>query len=154
VLQKPVMLLVCSALVVGLVSCGDSADEATLPTPLPTESFGRAVCDARGRVFDVVGQVQTGAVESKADVAARLRTLAEQLDSEAERLRSQDLAQAAKSVAALSTATSQLAAAVEGTDPSAIVAAAARAASAVQAIPGCPSPSPSSSPTPSASPST
>jgi hypothetical protein len=104
------------------------------------------VCDARGRVFDVVGQVQTGAVQSKADVATQLDTLARQLDTEAERLRSQGLDQAAKSVDDLSTATSQLADAVEGADTSAIVSAAAKAATAIQAIPGCPSPSPSASP--------
>jgi hypothetical protein len=157
-MPKKLILVATAAFLLGLVACDESGGDVTLPSPIPTESVSRAVCDARGRVFDLVGQVQTGAVESKADVATRLRDLAEQLDSEAGSLRSQGLGSAANSVSALSTATSQLADAVEGADTAAIVSAAAKAATAIQEVPGCPpsspTPSPSPSPTPSASPST
>jgi hypothetical protein len=157
-MRKTLILAATAAFLLGLMACDESSGDVTLPSPIPTESVSRAVCDARGRVFDLVAQVQTGAVESQADVATRLRDLAGQLDSEASSLRSQDLERAANSVGALSTATSQLADAVEGANTAAIVSAAAEAASAIQGVPGCPpsspSPSPSPSPTPSASPST
>jgi hypothetical protein len=147
--RKPFNLILVPALFLALVGCSDTGGAVTvpssLPTAIPTASVGPAVCDAKGRVFDVVGRVQTGAVESKADVASSLRGLARQLDSEAQRLRAQGLTTAADSVRALSAATTQLADAVEGADTAAIVSAAARAASAIEAIPGCPSPSPSPS---------
>jgi hypothetical protein len=147
--RKPFNLILIPALFLALVACSDTGGAviapSTLPTAIPTASVGRAVCDARGRVLDVVGRVKTGAVESKADVASSLRTLAGQLDSEAQRLRGQGLTTAADKVSALSAATTQLADAVEGADTAAIVSAAARAASAIEAVPGCPSPSPSPS---------
>ena len=147
--RKPLILMLIPVLLLALVACSDTGGTvtlpSTLPTAIPTASVGPAVCDARGRVFDVVGRVQTGAVESKADVASSLRNLARLLDSEAQRLRGQGLATAADRVRALSAATTQLADAVEGADTAAIVSAAARAASAIEAIPGCPSPSPSPS---------
>jgi hypothetical protein len=137
------------AIVLSLASCGKSSGQA-VTSPLPTASVGRAVCDARGRVLDVVSQVQTGAVQSKADVASRLRTIARQLEAEAGRLRSRGLTPAANSVRDLSAATNQLADSVEGSDTAAIVSAAAKAASAIESVPGCPSPSPTPSPSPSA----
>jgi hypothetical protein len=147
--RKPFNLILVPALFLALVACSDTGGAvtapSTLPTAIPTASVGPAVCDAKGRVFDVVGRVQTGAVESKADVASSLRNLARQLDSEAQRLRTQGLTTAADRVRELSVATTQLADAVEGADTAAIVSAAARAASAIEAIPGCPSPSPSPS---------
>jgi hypothetical protein len=149
VTRQPFNLMLIPALFLVLVACSDTGGAvtapSTLPTTIPTASVGPAVCDARGRVLDVVGRVKTGAVESKADVASSLRTLAGQLDSEAQRLRAQGLTTAADSVRALSAATTQLAEAVQGADTAAIVSAAARAASAIEAVPGCPSPSPSAS---------
>jgi hypothetical protein len=149
--RRALTLLTCAALVLVLGSCGDSNGGTALPSPLPTESVGPAVCDARDRVFDLVGEVQSGAIESKEDVAARLRDLRGQLDDQAEELRSEGQTGAADSVTALATAATELADAVEGADAAAIVSAAARAASAIQSIPGCPSPSPSPSPSPTAS---
>lgn len=143
-MRKHVIIIGSVAIVLSLAACSDSSGQA-VTSPLPTASISRAACDARGRVLDVVSQVQTGAVQSKADVASRLRALARQLDSEATRLRSQGLTPASDRVRDLSVATTQLAGAVEGTDTAAIVSAAARAASAIQSIPGCPSPSPSPS---------
>jgi len=140
--RKLFVIIRTLAIALSLSACSNSSKQA-VTSPLPTASVGRAVCDARGRVLDVVGQVQTGAVQSKADVASRLRTLARQLDSEATRLRSQGLSSAADKVRTLSSATTQLASAVEGSDTAAIVSAAAKAASAINSIPGCPSPSPS-----------
>jgi len=140
--RKLVIIIGTVAIALSLSACGNSSGQA-VTSPLPTASVGRAVCDARGRVLDVVGQVQTGAVQSKADAANRLRTLARQLDSEATRLRSQGLTSTADKVRTLSAATTQLATAVEGSDTAAIVSAAAKAASAIESIPGCPSPSPS-----------
>jgi len=140
--RKLVIIIGTVAIALSLSACGNSSGQA-VTSPLPTASVGRAVCDARGRVLDVVGQVQTGAVQSKADAANRLRTLARQLDSEATRLRSQGLTSTADKVRTLSAATTQLASAVEGSDTAAIVSAAAKAASAIESIPGCPSPSPS-----------
>jgi len=140
--RKLVIIIGTVAIALSLPACGNSSGQA-VTSPLPTASVGRAVCDARGRVLDVVGQVQTGAVQSKADAASRLRTLARQLDSEATRLRSQGLTSTADKVRTLSAATTQLATAVEGSDTAAIVSAAAKAASAIESIPGCPSPSPS-----------
>ncbi len=141
-MRKLVIIIGTVAIALSLPACGNSSGQA-VTSPLPTASVGRAVCDARGRVLDVVGQVQTGAVQSKADAANRLRTLARQLDSEATRLRSQGLTSTADKVRTLSAATTQLATAVEGSDTAAIVSAAAKAASAIESIPGCPSPSPS-----------
>ncbi len=141
-MRKLVIIIGTVAIALSLSACGNSSGQA-VTSPLPTASVGRAVCDARGRVLDVVGQVQTGAVQSKADAANRLRTLARQLDSEATRLRSQGLTSTADKVRTLSAATTQLATAVEGSDTAAIVSAAAKAASAIESIPGCPSPSPS-----------
>jgi hypothetical protein len=141
-MKGPFVIIGTVAIAVSLSACTNSSGQAAT-SPIPTASVGRAVCDARGRVLDVVGQVQTGAVQSKADVASRLRTLAQQLDSEATRLRSQGLRSAADKVSTLSVATTQLATAVEGSDTAAIVSAATKAASAIESIPGCPSPSPS-----------
>jgi hypothetical protein len=144
-MRTPSILIVCASLSLSLAACGNSSGKTTLPSPPPTASVGRAACDARGRVLDVVGEVQAGAVQSKADVSARLREAARSLDSEAQRLSSQGLQAAANRVRSLSAATVQLADAVDRADSTAIVAAAAKAASAIQAIPGCPSPSASPS---------
>jgi hypothetical protein len=149
-MRKSLILLVSSALLLGLAACGDSSGQSTLPTsrptPLPTESVGQAACDIRDRVSDVVSQVQSGAIDTKADVAASLNSLAQQLDTQANRLHTLNFTGAATAVKALSTAASDLADAVEGNDPAALANAAAQAARAIQALPGCPSPTPSASP--------
>jgi hypothetical protein len=144
-MSKPSILIVVAALFLSLAACSESSGQATISSPLPTASVGRAACDARGRVLDIVGQVQTGAVQSKSDLSARLREAARTLDAEAQRLRSKGLQPAAKEVSSVSTATVQLADAVDRADSAAIVSAAAKAASAIQALPGCPSPSASPS---------
>jgi hypothetical protein len=144
-MRKRFILIVAALLFLSLASCSESSGQAGIPSPLPTASVGRAACDARGRVLDVVGQVQTGAVQSKADLSARLRQAARTLDAEAQRLASKSLHTAANKVRSLSATTVQLADAVDRADAAAIVTAAAKAASAVQAVPGCPSPSASPS---------
>jgi hypothetical protein len=144
-MRKRFILIVAALLFLSLASCSESSGQASISSPLPTASVARAACDARGRVLDVVGQVQTGAVQSKADLSARLREAARTLDAEAQRLRSKGLQASADKVSSLSAATVQLADAVDRADAGAIVAAAAKAASAVQAVPGCPWPSASPS---------
>jgi hypothetical protein len=144
-MSKPLIPIVAAAVILSLAACSDSSGQATIPSPLPTASVTRAACDARGRVLDIVGQVQTGAVQSKSDLSARLREAARTLDAEARRLRSKGLQAAASKVSSLSAATVQLADAVDRADSAAIVAAAAKAAGAIQGLPGCPSPSASPS---------
>jgi hypothetical protein len=139
------ILSVSAALLLCVPACGKSSGRTSLPSPPPPASVSRAACDARGRVLDVVGEVQAGAVQSKAAVSARLREAARSLDGEAQRLRSLGLQAAANRVRSLSAATVQLADAVDRGDSAAIVAAAAKVAGAIQAIPGCPSPSASPS---------
>jgi hypothetical protein len=137
--------MVAALIFLSLAACSDSNGQATISSPLPTASVGQAACDARGRVLGIVGQVRTGAVQSKADLSARLRQAAQTLDAEAGRLSSKGLQAAADKVRSLSAATVQLADAVDRADSAAIVAAAAKAASAIAALPGCPSPSASPS---------
>ncbi|HYT81223.1 MAG TPA: hypothetical protein VEQ37_18625 [Actinomycetota bacterium] len=141
-MRKLVIIIGTVAIALSLSACSNSSGQA-VTSPLPTASVAPALCDARGRVLDVVGEVRAGAIQSKADVASRLRTIAGQLDSEATRLRTRGLTTAADKVRTLSAATTQLASAVEGSDTAAIVSAAAKTASAIESIPGCPSPRPS-----------
>lgn len=129
------------ALAVSLVACSNSGT-TTAPSSVQ-QTVQQAVCDAQAKVLDVAGKVQASSLQSKADLVAQLQQLQTQLNSQADTLASNGQSAAARQVRNVADGVGQLATAVNGTDPAAVVAAAARVADAIRQVPGCPSSSPS-----------
>ncbi|HEX9411686.1 MAG TPA: hypothetical protein VF986_08345 [Actinomycetota bacterium] len=126
----------------GLVGCNNSGAASSAPTDVQ-QSTRQAVCDAQAKVLDVVGQVQASSLQSKADVIAQLQLLQGELNSQADSLQSKGQSAAATKVKDVADGAGRLATAINGTDPGAVVTAAAQVADAVRRVPGCPSSSPS-----------
>jgi TolA-binding protein len=126
-----------------LAACSNSGT-STLPSSPPTTlppSASQAICDAQGQILSILSQVQATSLQSKAELAAQLQELQAKLAEQAESLESQGATPLADQVRAASDAVGQLATAVNGTDPAAVVSAVGEVADALSKIPGCPSPS-------------
>jgi predicted small lipoprotein YifL len=139
--MKRSLLPAAAVLVLTVAACGNSGPATPSPSAV-RQTVGQAVCDAQGKVLDAVAKAQASP-PSKADLVAQLQQLQNQLNSQAATLDSQGQATIATQVRNAATGLGQLATAVNGTDPAAVVAAAAVVANAIRQIPGCPSSSPS-----------
>jgi hypothetical protein len=150
-------LLVGMLAAVGLAACSNSGTPTTIPSSLPTtlpsgvpssvaSAVGQQVCDIRDQILAMVGQIGASSLPSPADLAAQLQELKSQLEDQASGLESQGATPLADQVRAAADAIGQLASAVTGSDPAALIAATTTVASALSQLPGCPSPSPSGSP--------
>ena len=135
-------LLLVPILAVALAACSSSGTPSTTPSNVQ-QTVSQAVCDAQAKVLEIVGKVQASSLQSKADLVTQLQLLQAELSSQADTLQSKGQGAAATQVRNVADAVGQLSTAVNGTDPAAVVTAAARVADAIRAVPGCPSSSPS-----------
>ena len=130
--------------VLTLAGCSNSNNPTTVPATRPTgvqQSVGQAVCGLQAQVLSVIGQVQASSLQSTEALTTQLQDIQSKLEAQANTLASQGATPLADQVRKAADAVGQLAVALGGSDPAAIVSAGAAVSDAVSKIPGCPTPS-------------
>ena len=91
-------------------------------------------------MLDAIGRIQASALQSKSALASEIQDLQGQLQTRADDLAAKGLSSVADKVRAVADRVGELATAVSGSDPGAVVTAAAQVADAIRNVPGCPTP--------------